>query len=88
MCSEEFSYYASNACTRGDEICTILIYEAMKWLIAHHCQFIYFGELHDSTASDQKLYQITRFKEGFSNTIFQGYSLEMIRETPSPSIAS
>ena len=89
--STEFSYYASNACTRGSEIGTVLIYEAMKWVIAHGCSLIYYGEMVDErgiSPTSQKLLQISRYKEKFSNTIFQGYSLETMRWTPPPSTAT
>jgi hypothetical protein len=39
FCSKNFSYYGINACDKHSDICTILLYEGMKWLQNNKCTF-------------------------------------------------
>lgn len=67
LVSDEFSYYAINACDRKSDICTILIFHIYMFL-KNSCNFIYMYHLNDSKSF---------YKKSMSNKIFTNYILEI-----------
>jgi hypothetical protein len=70
--STEFSYYGINACTKKSDICTILIYEAYKFLKSKNCNFIYMYHYIQNT-EDEKLLNLSFFKKSISNKIINNF---------------
>jgi hypothetical protein len=72
FCSENFSYYGINACTKKSDICVILIYEALLWLAKNDFNFVYMGK-YISDDDKSKEYGMSYFKKTMSNVIFNNY---------------
>jgi hypothetical protein len=74
FCSKNFCYYGVNACDKHSDVCTILLYEGMKWLFKNGFNFFYFGS-HNGDIIESKRDSINFYQASLSNKIFSNYLL-------------
>jgi hypothetical protein len=74
LISDNYSYYAINACTKRDKIVTFLLYEGIKWLNNNNYKYIHFGTFY-KYYNDEKNINISKFKKSFCNKMFNQYYL-------------
>jgi hypothetical protein len=74
FCSKDFCYYGVNACDKHSDICTILLYEGMKYLFDKGCKFFYFGS-HNGDIIETKRDSINFYQASLCNKFFSNYIL-------------
>ena len=74
--SENFCYYGINACDRKNALCSILLYEGIKWIINNGYNFIYFDH-YQNHYDTEKLINISKYKYNLCNNLFNNYYLEI-----------
>ena len=74
--SDNYCYYAFNACDKKSDICTILLYEGMKWIFNNGYNFVNFGNS-DLFYDNEKMINIQKYKKGLCNKIFTNYYVDL-----------
>ena len=74
--SNNYSYYAINACTKKDRIVTYLLYEGINWLTKNNYKIIHFGTFPKYVEGEKNI-NISKFKKAFCNKMFTQYYLEL-----------
>tara|TARA_B110001452_G_scaffold89105_1_gene73025 strand:+ start:13678 stop:14574 length:897 start_codon:yes stop_codon:yes gene_type:complete len=74
--SNNYCYYAINACTKRDSIVSYLLYSGLLWLTENNFKFIHFGTLKNFVSGEKNI-NISRFKNSFCNKMFTQYYLEI-----------
>ena len=74
--SNNYSCYATNACTKKDRIVTYLLYEGINWLTKKNYKLIHFGTFPKYVEGEKNI-NISKFKKAFCNKMFTQYYLEL-----------
>jgi len=74
--SNNYCYYAINACTKKDRISTYLLVEGIDWLTDNNYKFIHFGDF-EKFVEGEKHIAISKYKKSLCNKMYTQYYLEL-----------